>query len=121
MDENPLDLRQAVEKETISKTPILLCSAPGFDPSFKVEQLAKEMGVKLTSVAIGSAEGFKQSEVAVDQSVRNGSWVMLKNVHLATSWLNDFEKKLFALNPHQNFRIFLTMEFNPKVPATLIR
>lgn len=46
---------------------------------------------------------------------------MLKNVHLATSWLNDLEKKLFRLTPNPNFRIFLTMEFNPKVPTTLIR
>lgn len=46
---------------------------------------------------------------------------MLKNVHLAISWLNDLEKKLFRLTPNANFRIFLTMEFNPKVPATLIR
>ena len=46
---------------------------------------------------------------------------MIKNVHLATSWLSDLEKKIFRLSPHPNFRIFLTMEFNPKVPSTLIR
>jgi hypothetical protein len=34
-------------------------SAPGFDPSNKVETLAKDMNVKLITVAIGSAEGFK--------------------------------------------------------------
>lgn len=66
MDENTIDMKWVVEKETTSRTPILLCSAPGFDPSFKVEQLAKEMSVKLVAVAIGSAEGFKQAEVAVD-------------------------------------------------------
>jgi dynein heavy chain 1 len=38
-----------------SKEPILLSSAPGFDPSFKVEQLSKESNIKLHSVAIGSA------------------------------------------------------------------
>ena len=43
MDEIPVDMRGVVEKESTSRTPILLCSAPGFDPSFKVEQLAKEM------------------------------------------------------------------------------
>ena len=59
MDEVPVDMRGVVEKETTSRTPILLCSAPGFDPSFKVEQLSKEMSVKLVAVAIGSAEGFE--------------------------------------------------------------
>lgn len=32
-----VDMKHVVEKESASKTPILLCSAPGFDPSFKVE------------------------------------------------------------------------------------
>ncbi|CAD8134930.1 unnamed protein product [Paramecium octaurelia] len=121
MDEQTVDMKLVVEKEASNKIPILLCSAPGFDPSFKVEQLSREMGIKLTSVAIGSAEGFDQAEQAITQSVKSGSWVMLKNVHLATSWLNDLEKKLFRLTPNVNFRIFLTMEFNPKIPTTLIR
>jgi dynein heavy chain 1 len=37
MDEMPIDMKWVVEKETTSRTPVLLCSAPGFDPSFKVE------------------------------------------------------------------------------------
>jgi dynein heavy chain 1 len=43
-----------VDNESSSKTPILLCSAPGFDPSFKVEMLAKERSINLIGVAIGS-------------------------------------------------------------------
>jgi dynein heavy chain 1, cytosolic len=46
---------------------------------------------------------------------------MLKNVHLAPSWLNELEKNIHNLTPHSSFRLFLTMEFNPKVPSTLIR
>jgi len=40
---------------------------------------------------------------------------MLKNVHLAPQWLVQLEKKLHSLTPHVNFRLFLTMEINPKV------
>ena len=43
------------------------------------------------------------------------SWVLLKNVHLAPQWLVTLEKKLHTLTPHTNFRLFLTMEINPKV------
>jgi dynein heavy chain 1 len=93
-------MRNAIEKEVTAKTPVLLCSAPGFDPSFKVEQVAKEANAKLLSVAIGSAEGFSQAETVVNQAVKSGGWVMLKNVHLAISWLNELEKKLFRLAPH---------------------
>ena len=31
-------------------------------------------------------------------------WVMLKNVHLAASWLVQLEKKLHTLQPNANFR-----------------
>ena len=46
---------------------------------------------------------------------------MLKNVHLAPSWLVQLEKKLHSLTPHAGFRLFLTMEINPKLPVNLLR
>lgn len=42
-----------------------MCSAPGFDPSYKVDALAKEMGVRHISVAIGSQEGFDLADKAI--------------------------------------------------------
>jgi len=47
--------------------------------------------------------------------------VMLKNVHLAPQWLVQLEKKLHSLQPHAAFRLFLTMEINPKLPVNLLR
>lgn len=44
-------------------------------------------------------------------------WVLLKNVHLAPQWLVQLEKKLHSITTHSNFRLFLTMEINPKVGA----
>lgn len=46
---------------------------------------------------------------------------MLKNVHLAPQWLVQLEKKLHSLQPHASFRLFLTMEINPKLPVNLLR
>ena len=54
-------------------------------------------------------------------AARQGSWVLLKNVHLAPSWLGQLEKKLQTLNPHRNFRLFLTMEANPSIPVNILR
>jgi dynein heavy chain 1 len=45
---------------------------------------------------------------------------MLKNVHLAPQWLVQLEKKLHNLTPHPNFRLFLTMEINPKVKKEIL-
>ena len=63
----------------------------------------------------GSAEGFSQAEKAINSSSKSGRWVLLKNVHLAPQWLVQLEKKLHNLAPHPSFRLFLTMEINPRV------
>lgn len=47
--------------------------------------------------------------------------MLLKNVHLAPSWLVELEKTVYKLTLHDTFRLFLTMEVNPKVPKTLLR
>jgi dynein heavy chain 1 len=64
---------------------------------------------------LGSAEGFVLAEKAVNSASKSGSWVLLKNVHLAPQWLAQLEKKLQSITPHASFRLFLTMEINLKV------
>lgn len=46
---------------------------------------------------------------------------MLKNAHLAPQWLIQLEKKLHTLQPHPQFRLFLTLEIIPKIPVNLLR
>lgn len=86
-----------------------------------VDQLAQTKGKKMASVAIGSPEAFEEAETAIKSAARTGNWVLLKNVHLAPAWLVELEKTIYKLQLHANFRLFLTMEVNPKVPSTLIR
>lgn len=119
--ERELDLAASVETELRANVPALLCSVPGFDASGRVDDLAAELGKPIASIAIGSAEGFNQADRAINLAVKSGRWVMLKNVHLAPQWLVQLEKKLHSLQPHAGFRLFLTMEINPKVPVNLLR
>jgi dynein heavy chain 1 len=116
-----LDLAQVVERECRSANPLLMCSVPGYDASGRVADLAAELGKPLTSIAIGSAEGFSQAEKAINSAAKGGKWVLLKNVHLAPQWLVQLEKKLHSLPAHPSFRLFLTLEIHPKVPVNLIR
>ena len=110
-----------MEKESIAKSPLLLVSAPGFDASYKVDMLAKQSNKKYTSVAIGSPEAFDLVDKAIKAAAKTGSWVLLKNVHLAPQWLVELEKTMYKLQLNPSFRLFMTMEFNPKVPSTLLR
>ena len=116
-----LDLIKVIKDETNCKMPILFCSAPGFDASTKIESLARDLNKKFLSIAIGSSEGFELVEKNWASKIKSGEWLVLKNVHLAPSWLNEIEKRLYANEPNPNFRLFLTMEFNPKIPANVLR
>ncbi|ORZ40908.1 dynein heavy chain [Catenaria anguillulae PL171] len=80
-----------------------------------------ELGQQLTSVAMGSSEGYGLADKAINNAVQRGGWVLLKNVHLAPQWLSQLEKRLHSLRPHDSFRLFLTMESNPRVPVNLLR
>ena len=116
-----LDLVKVIKEETNCKMPILFCSAPGFDASTKIESLARQLNKKFLSIAIGSSEGFELVEKNWASKIKSGEWLVLKNVHLAPNWLNEIEKRLYANEPNPNFRLFLTMEFDPKIPANVLR
>ncbi len=115
------DLNALVTDEVVASTPVALISVPGYDASYRVESLVKNTGARSTSVAMGSQEGFTLADQAIAAAARQGTWVLLKNVHLAPSWLGQLEKKMQTLNPHRNFRLFLTMEANPSIPVNILR
>lgn len=109
--------------ESGPKEPLLLVNRPGHDASYRVDDLAKELDPPggLVSIAMGSPEGYDEALKEVTVAAKRGSWVMLKNVHLATTWLEVLEKQLHAVAAHENFRLFLTMEFTEKAPPNLVR
>ncbi|RXW18442.1 hypothetical protein EST38_g7401 [Candolleomyces aberdarensis] len=119
--ESTYELGSIVSNEIPSSTPVALVSVPGYDASYRVENLVKNTGARFSSVAMGSQEGFTLADQAIATASRQGTWVLLKNVHLAPSWLGQLEKKLQTLNPHPNFRLFLTLEINPSIPVNILR
>ena len=110
-----------VNDEVAPATPLALVSVSGYDASYRVDNLVRDSSARCASVAMGSQEGFTQADQAVALAARQGTWVLLKNVHLAPTWLGQLEKKLQTLNPHRNFRLFLTMEANPSIPVNILR
>lgn len=119
--ESTMDLGTVVHDEVLPTTPMAMVSVTGFDASFKVENLVQTRGMKCHSVAMGSQEGFALAEQAIAVAARQGTWVLLKNVHLAPSWLGQLEKRVQNANPSRSFRLFLTMEANPVVPSNILR
>jgi dynein heavy chain 1 len=115
------DLATVVKDQVKPTNPLALASVPGYDASYRVENLCRTLGVNCTSVAMGSVEGFTLADQAIANAARSGTWVLLKNVHLAPGWLAQLEKRLHSLSPSPNFRLFLTMETNPVIPVNILR
>jgi dynein heavy chain 1, cytosolic len=108
-------------KQVAATTPIALSSSPGFDASYKVDNLVERTSAQCTNIAMGSNEGLATADKAVSNAAAQGSWVLVKNVHLAPQWLQSLEKRLDSLKPHADFRLFLSMESSPKIPVNLLR
>ncbi|XP_070553238.1 cytoplasmic dynein 2 heavy chain 1-like isoform X2 [Ptychodera flava] len=109
-------------KETVSTEPILIVISPGADPSQELQDLAnEEVGPeRYHQVAMGQG----QADIAMQllhECSRNGDWLCLKNLHLVTAWLPMLEKELNSLEPHQDFRLWLTAEVHPKFPTILLQ
>lgn len=119
--EEEYDLTQIVQEQVKAINPLALASVPGYDASYRVENLTRQLGVKCASVAMGSVEGFTLADQAIANAARTGTWVLLKNVHLAPGWLAQLEKRLHSLSPAPSFRLFLTMETNPVIPVNILR
>ena len=81
--ESAYELGNIVSDEIQPATPVALVSVPGTDASYRVENLVQNTGSRCASIAMGSEEGFKLAEQAVGMAARQGTWVLLKNVHLA--------------------------------------
>ncbi|KAL2829944.1 dynein heavy chain, N-terminal region 1-domain-containing protein, partial [Aspergillus cavernicola] len=114
------DLQDIVGQVTAT-SPISLSSSPGFDASYKVDALVERMRATCANIAMGSNEGLESADKAISNAASAGTWVLVKNVHLAPSWLQSLEKRLESLKPHREFRLFLSMESSPKIPVNLIR
>lgn len=104
-----------------AKRPIALVSSLGFDASYKVDYLAERMQVRCTNIAMGSDEAGTAADKAIAAASSAGSWVLVKNVHLAPDWLQGLEKRMEGLNPRKEFRLFLSMESSPKIPVNFLR
>lgn len=102
-------------------TPVALMSSPGFDASYKVDTLVERNNAICHNVAMGSDEGITAADKAIASATASGTWVLVKNVHLAPQWLQSLEKRLSSLKANDDFRLFLSMEAGPKIPINLIR
>ncbi|XP_031838829.2 dynein cytoplasmic heavy chain beethoven isoform X1 [Nomia melanderi] len=110
----PWSLRNVAEE--VASYPVLLLLSPGADPGSELQALASNQiasATGFTEVSLGQGQ-VAQAELALESACRNGSWILLSNLHLALNWLPRLESLLRSpmctTNKHQATRIWLTTE-----------
>lgn len=115
------DLEDLILNHADSSTPLALCATRGNDPTFRVETILEKLDKKCEIVALGSKEGNLNADKAILNASKQGTWVLIQNVHLSPQWMENLEKHLLSTRHHPEFRLLLTMQTTAKIPTTLLR
>nr|CCC91421.1 putative dynein heavy chain, cytosolic [Trypanosoma congolense IL3000] len=103
-----------IQRELSNSTPLILVANAGSDPTVSLEDVANAMNVQLHVAVMGCADSTEAAEHFLSTAVVDGSWVLLKNMHLARPFADVVEKRLhrdlMRNQLHGNFRLIMSIE-----------
>ena len=120
----PFDLNACFEASDVS-TPLIFVLSTGSDPTKAFFTFAEQVGMrsKVEGISLGQGQGEVAARLIEDAKAK-GQWVLLQNCHLASSWMNELERLVDAIEPDKvakDFRLWLTSMPSPSFPVSVLQ